>query len=316
MKIETELPEREMKILRTMFFCAVAAFAVSGAFAQGSCGAHGTRASMLVTPDWLAAHLNDPKLVILNIGDKTDYDAAHIPGAQFIQMQDVNQRQDAEGLSLQLMPPDKAAEAIAKFGISNDSRIILYPSKDWFSPMTRIYLTLDSIGLGAQTSILDGGLGAWTKASGKVTQEVPHPAAGTLKPCANSDVVTTISDVQSNIHHPGVAIVDGRDSEFYTGEKKSFDKGGHVPGAGSLPFSTVFDADGKLKSPDTLESMFRAAGVKKGDRVIVYCHIGQQATAVYFSARTLGYNVQLFDGSWQEWTKKDMPIETGAQAHQ
>lgn len=305
-----------MKVLRAIALLAFVSLAVSSVRAQAACGAHGTRASMLVTTDWLAAHLNDPKLVILNIGDKSDYDAAHIPGAQFIQMQDINQRQDADGLSLQLMSPDKAAEAIAKFGISNDSRIILYPSKDWFSPMTRIYLTLDSIGLGAQTSILDGGLPAWTKESRKVTQDVPHPAAGTVKPCANSDVVTTISDVQANIKKSGVAIVDGRDFEFYSGDKKSFDKGGHIPGAGSLPFSTVFEMDGKLKSPDTLESMFRAAGVKKGDRVIVYCHIGQQATAVYFSARTLGYNVQLFDGSWQEWTKKDMPIETGAQAHQ
>jgi len=280
--------------------------------AQSACGAHGTRATMLVSTNWLGDHLKDPNLVIFSFGERADYDAGHIPGAQFVTMSDVSLRQNADGLSLEMLPMPKLAEVLGKFGVSNESTIVLYPSKDWFSPMTRIYLTLDAAGMGARTAILDGGFPAWTKEGRPVTQAVPQIASTTFTPCPNSDVIASLSDVQANLHQAGTAIVDGRDAEFYAGDKKSFDRGGHIPGAGSLPFTSVFDDAARLKSPRSLAALFHLAGVKDGDRVIVYCHVGQQATVVYFAARSLGYNVRLFDGSWQEWTKKDLPIETAA----
>ena len=305
-----------MNARKFIAFAAIAAgfFLASPAIsrAQSPCGAHGTRATMLVSTNWLADHLKDPNLVIFSFGDRAEYDAAHIPGAQFVTMADVSLRQNEDGLALEMLPMPKLTEALGKFGVSNDSTIVLYPSKDWFSPMTRIYLTLDAAGLGARTAILDGGFPAWTKEGRPVTQAVPQIAPTTFTPCPNSDVIATLADVQENLHHTGTAIVDGRDAEFYTGDKKSFDRGGHIPGAGSLPFTSVFDDAAKLKSPDALAALFHLAGVKDGDRVIVYCHVGQQATVVYFAARSLGYNVRLFDGSWQEWTKKDLPIETAA----
>jgi thiosulfate/3-mercaptopyruvate sulfurtransferase len=280
--------------------------------ARSACGAHGTRATMLVSTNWLGDHLKDPNLVIFSFGERADYDAGHIPGAQFVTMSDVSLRQNADGLALEMLPMTKLAEVLGKFGVSNESTIVLYPSKDWFSPMTRIYLTLDAAGMGARTAILDGGFPAWTKEGRPVTQAVPQIASTTFNPCPNSDVIASLSDVQANLHQAGTAIVDGRDAEFYAGDKKSFDRGGHIPGAGSLPFTSVFDDAARLKSPVALAALFHLAGVKDGDRVIVYCHVGQQATVVYFAARTLGYNVRLFDGSWQEWTKKDLPIETAA----
>ena len=136
--------------------------------------------------------------------------------------------------------------------------------------------------------------------------------AGVVTTCPNGEVITDISYVSANMHHPGVAIVDARLAEFYSGatqpDKQRF---GHIPGAGNLPYPMLTDGTGRLKSADDLAKLFRDAGVKPGDHVVVYCHIGQQASAAYFAARYLGYDVRLFDGSWEDWSAhKDLPAET------
>jgi len=86
---------------------------------------------------------------------------------------------------------------------------------------------------------------------------------------------------------------------------------GHIPGAGNIPYTSLLDAQGKWKSPEVLAGMLRDAGVKPGDHVITYCHIGQQATAVYFVAQYLGIDVRMYDGSWEEYSKHtELPAET------
>ena len=126
--------------------------------------------------------------------------------------------------------------------------------------------------------------------------------------------------VMDHIRKPGFAIVDARARSFYDGipPQRQGDgpppKLGHIPGALSAPYDqfAVGDAGAggtTLKSPEQIEAMFNAAGVKPGDTIIGYCHIGQQATAMLFAARTLGHNVLLYDGSFTEWQKKDLPVE-------
>jgi thiosulfate/3-mercaptopyruvate sulfurtransferase len=209
--------------------------------------------------------------------------------------------------------PDLAA-MFGKLGVSNNSRIVLYQTKDWFSPMTRSYLTLDAMGLGPHTSILDGGFVVWAKEGRPTTTEVRTATPGTITTCAQNDVITYLDDVKASVHHAGVEIVDARDPEFYTGQTQpNNQRRGHIPGAVSIPFRTLTDSSGKVKSATELTEIFKAAGVKPGDRIIAYCHIGQQATAVYFAARYLGYDVRLFDGSWEEWSRHtELPAETPA----
>jgi thiosulfate/3-mercaptopyruvate sulfurtransferase len=119
--------------------------------------------------------------------------------------------------------------------------------------------------------------------------------------------------VRASIADPRVAVIDARDPRFYTGQAEGMHvREGHIPGAKNLPFNTLIDDNGAFKSRPALEKALDAAGATADKRVISYCHIGQQATVVYFAARLLGRDARLYDGSWDEWSRMSaMPIETG-----
>lgn len=281
--------------------------------APAPCGAHGDKNTMLVSTAWLADHLNDPNIVVIVIWNQADFNKEHIPDSVFMNFMDTHLMTGPTGLTMELPPMSQLAETFGKLGVTNDSHIILYQAGSSFTATARLYLTLDAMGLGAQTSVLDGGFMQWKSEGRAVSTETRNVKPGVVKPCPNNEVITDISYVSANMHHPGVAIVDARAAEFYTGATQP-DKQrlGHIPGAGNLPFPTLTDSStGRLKSADELAKLFHDAGVKQGDHVVVYCHIGQQASAAYFAARLLGYDVRLFDGSWEDWSAhKDLPAET------
>jgi thiosulfate/3-mercaptopyruvate sulfurtransferase len=268
---------------------------------------------MIVSTDWLSKHLSDDSLVLLQVGDKKEYDDAHIPGAQFIQLVDISTPRGT-GLILELPPVDQLKTTFEKLGVNDRSRIIVYFSKDWVTPTSRVYFTLDYLGFGDRTSILDGGLPAW-RAEGKlVTAEVKAVKQGSFAPHPNSKLVVDAAWVSSNLTRPGIAILDARAAKFYSGEDAGqMPRAGHIPHAKSIPFSTlVEDSTNKFKSPDALRGLFASAGVKQDDSVATYCHIGQQASLLYFVARYLGYDAHLYDGSFQDWSNRsDLPVEKG-----
>jgi len=268
------------------------------------------RSSMIVSTEWLAKHLNDEHLVLLQVGDKKEYDVAHIPGAQYIQTSDISTPR-GQGLILELPPLDQLKATFEKFGVSDKSRIVVYFSKDWVTPTSRVYFTLDYLGLGDRTSILDGGLPAWVAEKRPVTAEVRAPKPGTFTPNPNAALVVDASWVNSNLNKPGVAILDARDAKFYTGtEAGIMPRAGHIPSAKSIPFSTLVDDSNKFNTVEVLRGLFNAAGVKSKDSIATYCHIGQQASLLYFVARYLGYDAHLYDGSFQDWSNRsDLPVE-------
>jgi thiosulfate/3-mercaptopyruvate sulfurtransferase len=292
---------------------APALVATAGA-APAKCGEHGNKSTMLVTTAWLAEHLHDPNVVVLTVALKSEYDSGHISGSVYTDYHQTHLMESPAGLSVELMTPEEFASVFAKFGVTNDSHIILvYQARNWFSPTARVYMTLDAMGFGARTSILDGGYPTWSKEGRSVSAEETKAAkTGTLTPCPTGDVVTDIGFVSANIHHAGVSIIDARDEEYYSGKTQpNNQRRGHIPGAANITFTTLIDDNLKFRSPGELEAMFHGAGVKPGDRVVSYCHIGQQASAVYFVARYLGYDARLFDGSWEQWSgRQDLPAET------
>ncbi|MGZ8843591.1 MAG: sulfurtransferase [Pyrinomonadaceae bacterium] len=267
--------------------------------------------SMIVSTDWLAKHLNDDSLVLLQVGDQAEYTAAHIPGAQFIQISDISTPR-GQGLTLELPQVEQLKATFEKFGVTDKSRIIVYFGKDWVTPTARVFLTLDYLGLGDRTSILDGGLPAWQAEGRPVTAEVRQPKPGSFTPKPNAKLVVDAAWVSANLNKPGIAILDARLPQFYTGaEKGQMPRGGHIPNAKSIPFSSlVEDKTNKFKSADALRSIFASASVKERDTVATYCHIGQQASLLYFIARYLNYDAHLYDGSFQEWSNRsELPVE-------
>jgi len=277
--------------------------------------ARAQRDQMLVTTAWLAQHLHDPNLVLLHVGGDGEYKAMHIPGARFADMDDVSvSEHTAEGLMLEMPTAESLRERLQKLGISNDSRIVVYYGSDWVSPSTRIVFTLDYAGLGGQTSLLDGGMPAWVREGGKVTGRLPAPRTGTLSPLHIKPIVVNAAYVKQHIGRRGVSIVDGRDASFYDGVQRGSAHGGeqragHIASAKSVPFTQVTLDNLLLKSPNELRELFTKAGVQAGDTIVGYCHVGQQATAMLFAARSLGHPVLLYDGSYQEWSRLT-PVES------
>lgn len=266
-------------------------------------------APRLVSSTWLADHLNDPDLVLLHVGNARDY-AAHVPGARLLMLVDVSVSDSSEtGLSLQMLPAEQLRQKLESFGISEHSRIVVYPATNSVQSATRVMLTLDYAGLGARTSLLDGGLTGWVAASRPTTDVAPPPAApGSLKPLAIQPLVVDSTFVREHLKKPGFVVVDARAKTLYDGVQTGGSperphKTGHIDGAVNVPFSEITNGASQFKSVDELKVLFDAAGVKPGDTVVAYCHIGQQATATIFGARLLGHPVLLYDGSFEEWSR-------------
>lgn len=304
--------------------------------ARAQQGAANPRDALLVTPEWVAAHLHDANTVILHVGDPAKYAERHIAGARLIETKDLSVSDlssmqmppgrpmpaqplvgPKNGLTLEMPTAEQLRSQLVKFGVSDNSRIIVYSANDWISPTTRIVFTLDYVGLGNRTVVMDGGLEAWAKEDRPVTDVVPPaPAPGKLSALTLRPLIVDANYVRAHGAKTGVSIVDARASSFYNGIPSGRGepaKLGHIPGAKSIPFTEVSDSAGKLKPADQLRAIFAKAGVQPSDTVVGYCHIGQQATAMLFAARSLGHPILLYDGSFSDWSMHaDYPVELPA----
>ena len=270
-------------------------------------------APLLVDAGWLSQHANDRGLVVLHVGGQADYAAAHIPGARRITEEDVARPHDMSrgDLMLELPPLEELRAKVASFGISDDSRIVVYSGKNTaVQSSTRIIFTLDYLGLGDRTSLLNGGLSAWTRAGHATTAVVPAATRGTLTARPARPVVVDAEFVKTTASRPDYKLVDARAPVFYNGIEPTMNGArGHIPGAVNIPFTQITD-DNAMVNRDRVAALFAAAGIKPGDTVVAYCHVGQQGTAVVFGARLLGYPVVLYDGSFQDWAiNKRGPVE-------
>ena len=303
--------------MKNLLCAALVSIALTPAPAAAQTDGAAARARLVVSAAWLAQPVSDPGLVLLHVGNKATYDAGHIAGARFVDYRTTLAASPAPGdssaLSLEMLPPDVLRERLAGLGISDSSRVVVYQSDDFWTPSTRVMLTLDYAGL-SNVAWLDGGLKAWTKAGQPLTTAPAAERVGTLSPLKLRPVVVDAEFVKARLNTPGFAIVDSRNTPFYDGSRTggrapAEHKTGHIAGAVSVPFDLFTSADVELKSADEIRAAFTKAGVKPGDTVITYCHIGQQATATLFAARTLGYKVMMYDGSFEDWSRRNLPVE-------
>ncbi|MGE0456550.1 MAG: sulfurtransferase [Vicinamibacteria bacterium] len=263
-----------------------------------------------VSAGWLREHLDDPGLVLLHVGPKAAFESGHVPGAQLVLPGDLAVPRAEGALQLQLLPPDALREKLELLGVGDASRVVVYAAEGWITPATRVLFALDAGGVGERASLLEGGLEAWKAAGFPVSAELRPRARAELHARPRPELVADLDAVKASLGAPGVAIVDARLERFFSGaDPGSMPRAGHIPGARSLPFSSLLRPDGGLRDDAELAAAFRASGVGPNDAVISYCHIGQQATLVYLVAKRLGHPARVYDGSWEEWSRSsELPI--------
>ncbi len=297
------LEEVMRRSFRTICVTAVCLLFVVLAVAQNS---PEVRTSMLVSTDWLAEHLNDPNVIVIHFARyEGDYNRGHIPGARFLRTNQLIS--DNQETTFELPSVASLKKALESIGINDKARIVIYGTQ---APpaTTRAYFTFDYLGLGDRVALLDGGIEKWKAEKRPLSTETPKitPAKLTVHP--RPEIVAKYDEVRKDADstEPAALLLDARPMSRY--------KEGHLAGATDLLWGeTLASRDvPSWKSPEELRKMFEAAGFKPGSKIITYCEVGQQASHAYFTARYLGYNVALYDGSFDEWTNsKDAPVVKG-----
>jgi thiosulfate/3-mercaptopyruvate sulfurtransferase len=239
--------------------------------------------------------------------NRTAYDAGHIPGARFVGLPQLVVTRD--GIPNELPPVADLKKVLEAAGVSDDSRIILYADVSVL-PATRAYFTLDYLGHGDQTALLDGGLEKWRAEGRTLSKDATVAAAGHFTPHPKPELVVQIDEVKQMSAKPASAqsavLLDARPAADFKGEK-----GEHIPGAVNqfwMENQTSHDNQA-LKTDADLLSLYAKLGVTPDKPVVTYCHSGMQATQAYFTLKHLGYDVRLYDGSMSEWTAKGAPVE-------
>ena len=281
-----------------------------------------TTRQWLVTAAWLAEHLDDPDIAILdgswhlppeNRDGAAEFLQRHIPGAQFF---DINTIADtASGLPHMLPSDDQFTAEMRKMGIGNASRVIVYDTKGLFSA-ARVWWTFRVMGHD-NVAVLDGGLPRWL-AEGRAIETGParQRPEKMFAVQRNAGMVRSIDDVRGLIGGPAAQLVDARPGARFTGEQPEPRPGltqGHIPGAKNLPFTQLLNADGTLKSEADLRVALAAVGVDAARPVVASCGSGVTAAMVALALAVLGrQDAAVYDGSWAEWGRDAAnPVATG-----
>lgn len=273
----------------------------------------------LVSTDWLADRLGDPRTVVLDCSwfmpggrdAQAEFQEEHIPGAQFFDIDDI--ADPDTDLPHMLPGPRRFAEKVSNLGVSNNSTVVLYDTGG-FHPAARGWWMFRAMGHD-KAFVLDGGLPAW-KAAGLSTERGPAPAGGgDFKAHFKEPLVVDRAAVRKAIENKNAAILDARSPGRFRGAEKEPRKGvrpGHMPGAKNLHYAELFDGAGHYRPLPELKSLVSQRLGNNPGHVITTCGSGVTACVLAFTLERLGIRpVRVYDGSWVDWgSATDTPVET------
>lgn len=275
----------------------------------------------LVSTEWLADHLDAPDVRIVDASwflpgedrdAKAEYRLAHIPGAIFFDIDDISD--DASDLPHMLPSAVKFASRVRKLGLGDGARIVVYDAKGIFSA-PRVWWTFRAMGH-EDVVVLDGGLPKWI-AEGRPTEDGATPPRDRhFTPRLNTDLVRDLRQVKRSLETGREQLVDARPAGRFTGESpepRPELRGGHMPGARSVPASSLIAPDGTMKKAAELAAIFEEAGVDVAKPVTATCGSGITAGIVALALARLGRTrTAVYDGSWAEWgSRADTEVVTG-----
>lgn len=274
---------------------------------------------VIVSTEWLAQNLDNPEIVVVESDeDVLLYEIGHIPGAVKIDWHtDLN-----DPVIRDYIQGEHFAKLLSSKGISRETTVIIYGDKsNWWAAYALWVFKLFGH---PDVRLLDGGRDKWIEEGRELTTEQKTPAPKNYPIIVRDDSLIR-AYLSDTLAHIGKPMIDVRSPEEYSGERTHMPaypeegalRGGHIPGAASVPWSRAANEDSTFKSRSELESIYLGeAGLKPGDNVIAYCRIGERSSHTWFVLNyLLGFtDVRNYDGSWTEWgSAVRVPIVTGAE---
>ena len=275
----------------------------------------------LVSTDWLAAHMKDPDLRILDASTylpgidrdgRTEYDAAHIPGARFFDIDDVS---DGRSDLPHMVPPiEKFMSRVRAMGVGDGHQIVVYDGSGLFSA-ARVWWLFRLMGQN-NIAVLDGGLPKWIAEGREVEDLAPVIRDRHMTVRFQNQMVRDVTQVSSASKLGASQIVDARAAARFRGEAPEPREGlrsGHIPNSRNVPFTDLLNDDKTMKTPDQTRAIFESAGVDLKKPIITTCGSGVTAAVLGLALERMGHDMwSLYDGSWTEWGMfPTVPVATG-----
>jgi len=262
---------------------------------------------LVVTTDWLEAHLDDPDVRIVDTRTR-GYGENHIPGAVWL---DINDSRDKNNPPTYLPDLDTFVSTLQTLGISDDTHIVFYDDRGGIYG-TRPWVLLQLLGH-QKASIVSGGWPKWVDESKPTTSETSSVSRGTLTVRRNEQWIATADDVEAAIGEPGVRLVDARTEEEFAGtDLRNNPRGGLIPSATNLFWEDTLEGEYQsIKPANELTDLFESYGLSKDDGIITYCQGGGRAAHELFVMHLMGFDdLRLYLGSMEDWSRQaERPLE-------